>query len=189
MFEPDTAALIAEVKELDAAATPGPWEADVCDGIFQHWSVQPEVDNVVSVVAMEGKDSWGGCDHRLLYSEADAKFMAESRSLLPQLVGALEEAQAEAAHWKANHDNMVARNDFLRSRLDLPFGLVHERNHRLAVLDRLEKAERYPAAWEELTAWLHEFEDELIHSIAFVTRKADRVASEHGLPTQPGEQG
>lgn len=53
----------------------------------------------------------------------------------------VERLQAERDHWRANHDNMVERNDFLRSRLDLPVVMVHERNHRLAILDKLDAAE------------------------------------------------
>jgi hypothetical protein len=77
-------------KERADAATPGPWEADITDGISQHWSVK----NGAGVVALSGHDSHGGCTHSLTYLAADAEFIASSRIDLPILAdGVIELAE------------------------------------------------------------------------------------------------
>src|SRR3954453_17659598 len=79
------------IKQRAAAATPGPWEGDPVDGIGQRWSrPTPWLD----VIAMEGSDSWGGCNHRLTSNDADASFIAHSREDIPWLIERLQEAEA-----------------------------------------------------------------------------------------------
>lgn len=72
---------IEEVRDFDALATSGPWEADIVDGISQHFSVDAASD----VISLGGSDSWGGCDHRLSYTNEDALAIAAFRSLAPAL--------------------------------------------------------------------------------------------------------
>lgn len=69
--------LLARIRELDAAATKGPWEAEDCtgdwaDGKYAWWLMGPDT----------------GDDGQL--TEGDAKFLAESRTLLPRAAEVIE---------------------------------------------------------------------------------------------------
>lgn len=68
-------------------------------------------------------------------SDIDARIAALSNETL----GIIRELVADRDHWKANHDNMVARNEFLATRTDLSFEEVNERNRRLSVVYELER--------------------------------------------------
>ena len=73
------------------AATPGPWDYDICDGITQHWSREkPWLD----VVVMEGFDSSSGCNHRIELSREDGDFIAHAREDVPALIERVRELEA-----------------------------------------------------------------------------------------------
>lgn len=75
------------------AATPGPWEADIADGISQSYTC-PEP--WLPVITMEGWDSHLGCNHWLELSEADAAFIVTSRTAVPTLIAAIRVMLDEA---------------------------------------------------------------------------------------------
>lgn len=99
---PDLPALIARVRELDEAATPGPWHSEPyyrkdekslrndgdrgCDGI---WADNRHDEIVTTDSAVYGP-TW-----------ADARLMVEYRSLAPLLATALEEQMTEVERLKA----------------------------------------------------------------------------------------
>lgn len=84
---PDLPALIARVRELDQAATPGPWSKSV--GVYQ----DPDGDS-------SDDDCFFGrgpvpFPHARALGEADAALIAEYRNAAPRLAAALEEQMAE----------------------------------------------------------------------------------------------
>lgn len=68
--------LIAEAKALDKAATPGPWDYNIGQGIVAEFSQSSED-------AMDNPVATGRTDE-------DAAFIARARTLVPELVAALE---------------------------------------------------------------------------------------------------
>ena len=92
----------ARWRELNEAATPGPWEFDVRDGISQHWS-RPEP--WLPVVEMIGTDSWSGCNHRLSYTEGDAAFITTARVAWPAAEREVEQLRALVAE-DAEYDEL-----------------------------------------------------------------------------------
>ena len=86
--------LITEARELCEKATPAPWEWD----INRDDSCSIEADRMRNVIYLE--DIYPGCpecgEHLVMNIEkADAKFIARSRTLIPELANALEKANAE----------------------------------------------------------------------------------------------
>ena len=85
---PDPADWIAKRRELLAAATEGPWEADGTE-ISQHWSCpepwKPVASNEVACMAY----CYGGSG-RGIEREDDANLIADARTSLPRALDALE---------------------------------------------------------------------------------------------------
>ena len=97
------------------AATPGPWDGDTCDGISQHWTREkPWLD----VLVMEGSDSWGGCNHRISVSEADAEFIAQAREDVPALVKRVRELDKEVEGKDRLIDKLIDERDALVAELE-----------------------------------------------------------------------
>lgn len=82
---------LAELRRLDAAAHKGPWTVHRC-------SYVDEIGEPgVSACGLNGDSfdcSYDECHHPLAL--ADAEFMAAARTALPQLLAALEEAEADS---------------------------------------------------------------------------------------------
>ena len=74
--------LIQEAKELDAAATPGPWINDDPDASNSALIRTTDPDREPFRLYFSWKDQQRG--------KADAEFIARARTLLPALVAALE---------------------------------------------------------------------------------------------------
>lgn len=85
MTPTDAATRIARAEELDAAATPGPWTETSSGGIHAH-------DGAHTVVYTPD-----GYDVDL----SDARFIAESRTLLPALAADAKRLREEAKDWRA----------------------------------------------------------------------------------------
>jgi hypothetical protein len=58
-----------------------------------------------------------------------AHMLSVVNELNAQLTAQLAEKDAEAAHWKANHDNMVKKNALLSQRHDLPVDRIQAAKH------------------------------------------------------------
>jgi hypothetical protein len=58
-----------------------------------------------------------------------AQMLSVVNELNAQLTAQLAEKDAEAAHWKANHDNMVKKNALLSQRHDLPVDRIQAAKH------------------------------------------------------------
>jgi DNA-dependent RNA polymerase auxiliary subunit epsilon len=92
---PTVDALIAEVRELDAKATPGPWQPAF-----------PGIDDSIHdpVVSLEEKGGPWMEYQVLAIKQDDVTFIARSRTLLVQLADALERADNECA---VRHEDTV----------------------------------------------------------------------------------
>lgn len=92
----DPRALINRAKKLDAAATPGPWQARFIYRIAT--IVRRFADRLGILFMTDSKQDW-----------ADAEFCAESRTIMPALAKAAEDALADASEQRiiridAEHD-------------------------------------------------------------------------------------
>jgi hypothetical protein len=58
-----------------------------------------------------------------------ARMLSVVNELNAQLTAQLADKDAEAAHWKANHDNMVKKNALLSQRHDLPVDRIQAAKH------------------------------------------------------------
>lgn len=83
--------LIKRARELDKAATQGPWVTPNYPDVVESTS-----EHVIAEVCTGNY-------------EDDARFIAESRTLLPQLADALESAQKERAQWEIQAQDLRDR--------------------------------------------------------------------------------
>lgn len=124
-------------------AAPGRWVWNNKD-LQQAPVIAEEFGPDIAVIGDPDSGIWicddGCCYEYRAEDYANAEFISEARTDVPQLATDLLQALKDLEHWKANHDEMKARNDFLRSRPDMHYKDVHEHNHRLAVLDQLDAA-------------------------------------------------
>lgn len=96
---------IDRLRQLEAEATPGPWEADGAGiGHGERWIAHGNVRYPSEATA-----------------EADAEFIAEARNALPELLDELETLRAkvalamEATYWDRPYDTRIAA---IRAALD-----------------------------------------------------------------------
>lgn len=79
----------AELRRLAEAATPGPWHLGKTGNTESHWVCAMDDENVIQP----------HCDHACRDAQrefdADAAFIAASRSAIPALLDALEEAERQ----------------------------------------------------------------------------------------------
>lgn len=96
MTDATTHELLTEADALDKAATPGPWEA--IDGTVMAW-IPADPNSFDQSPRREdvGGGNWGGEGGGYRMDDADAKFIARARTLLPALAVALREAEADLA--------------------------------------------------------------------------------------------
>lgn len=87
----DLRTLLDEWKAMEAAATPGPWEADGGE-ISQHWSLPEPWQRVVQTDVACMSYCYGGTSAGVEHT-VDAAFIAASRTVIPRLIAAVEEAQ------------------------------------------------------------------------------------------------
>lgn len=95
---------IAAAKALSAAATPGPWESD---GDYDRAEVCQTMEPFVTIVGTETEGRAYMSYERLVLSAADAKFIAESRTLVDDLIEEVEDLRAEVKKLKIDKYNQV----------------------------------------------------------------------------------
>lgn len=88
---------LAAVQQRADAATDGPWEADGTE-VSQHWSRSQPWETVASNEIACMAYCYGG-SARGIEREADAEFIAASRTDVPRLVAALTAALDELDEW------------------------------------------------------------------------------------------
>ena len=89
---------LAAVQQRADAATDGPWEADGTE-VSQHWSRPQPWETVASNEVACMAYCYGG-SARGVEREADAQFIAASRTDVPRLVAALTAALDLADQWR-----------------------------------------------------------------------------------------
>lgn len=83
-----TAEWIAERRQLEQAATEGPWESDYHE-IMQHWS-RPEPWEVIASSDVHCGSYCLGGSARAIRRPEDGRFIADARTSLPAALNALE---------------------------------------------------------------------------------------------------
>jgi hypothetical protein len=116
-----------ELSLLAEKATPLPWFRDSCAIASAVSQGTCPKDRGVSVVDVDA----------VTYFDAD--YIAAACNALPALLADLTAAERERDHWKANHDEMVARNRLFRGRPDLT---PEQYAQREGIWARLKRAER-----------------------------------------------
>lgn len=125
-----TAALVEEAEALSRCATPAPWiyTRGVC---LKHYVASENKDLALSFQSMHWEDG------REVAAEADAKFIARARTLVPELASALRRAEAERDEARAQvwglicaGSNMAERKQHFRGLWEtaLEAGLKLERS-------------------------------------------------------------
>ncbi len=94
------AATLAGIREIEQAATPGPWEAGGIGG-----------DDIWS-------DAKGGFVAETFNNPADAEFIAAARTYVPLLLASLEAVLNLAVEWDREAVKLTARSDFMFERGD-----------------------------------------------------------------------
>lgn len=84
--------MLARMREVEHAATPGPWEADGGE-VSQHWSRPEPWETVVSTDVACMAYCYGGSAQGIGRPE-DAEFIAQARTWLPRLLDAVEAVAA-----------------------------------------------------------------------------------------------
>lgn len=133
--------LVAEARELDAKATPGPWEHGPPPA-HRYAYTQTSVRRLGRVIA----------ELPLPANDADGEMMARGRSLVPALADELEASlarersvQATSEHMAADVIDLVAELDGVSSERNSLDGKVEHLERVLAALVSAHEAEDGPA--------------------------------------------
>jgi len=180
--------LIARVRELDKAATPGPW---IADG-YGFETLHPDHQNIDSGSGWrEPSNAVGRCSDGEYVengnAENDAAFIAFSRTALPDVATLAEQAIARAekaeAELKMLHDDPVAVHlNILRGTLAKPDirSLLHL--HGKEALARWDNAEKAEADLAEARRMLKEAEHgrndaehDLVEGISYIRQTSRYV--------------
>lgn len=102
-----TEADLAELRALEAAATPGPWTDDAAG----YWADMPRIYGDGFLIAVVGNAQPERGDHW----DADAKFIAAARNAVPRLLAMIDAERAESARLRGFVDFVarIANNDAL----------------------------------------------------------------------------
>jgi hypothetical protein len=85
-----------------------------------------------------------------------AQILSVVNELNAQLTAQLAEKDAELAHWKANHDNMVKKNALLSQRHDLPVDRIQAAKHFDDLSAEVERLRKQQYTYLSNLTWLLE---------------------------------
>jgi hypothetical protein len=164
-----TTTKIERAKELDRNATPGPWSHCDCGTCGLIWNAYGEFNLAHADLR---NDSGAICEDE---RQANGKFIAESRTLLPALAADLEAANQKLATLQANFDTLSKHASAERERERLKGELNEATRDRdtMTELNRTAEAER-----EEIRAELHAVDRDYVRKIAVLVSDNKQLRSQ-----------